>query len=396
MPFFRPCITPAIDIYDGEMIAITDRCLSRLREVFRTRHNAYIYAANGHGAWEAALTNVLSAGDTILVAESGRFAVNWGAMGEWLGIEKRIVEAPPRCGVEPEAIHDALKADTRGEIKAVLIAQIDTSTGIWNDVAAVREAMTRAGHDALLMVDAVASLGTVPLEMDAWDIDVVITGSQKGLMTPPGLSMVAAGPRAKERHATAGLRTHYWDWTSREGPEHYQKYCGTPPEHMLFALDKALELLLQEGLDAAHRRHHLLASAVRAAVETWSEHAPFELNVVSPQHRSDAVTTIRMNDGVSPAPLTAFCRDTCGVVLGTGIGDLSGKAFRIAHMGHVNAPMIIGALGVVELGLVSLGMGRRGGVDAAIASLAGGLERQGLAVPDTFTAVRDMGEAAAD
>ena len=365
---------PAIDIYDGELVAITARCLKRLNDVFRTTHRSYIYAANGHGAWEAALTNVLSRGDTLLVLESGRFAVNWGRMGEVMGVKIQTLNAPQRRAVDPDAVYRALADDRDGVIRGVLLVQVDTSSGIVNDVQAVREAMNRAGHDALLMVDTVASLATMPFEMDEWGVDVAVGGSQKGLMSPPGLSFVAANARAKALHQSAGLRTPYWDWTEREGPEHYQNYCGTPPEHMLFALDKALDLLLSEGLDAAFRRHRLLARAVRAAVSTWADGAPFDFNVLSPSERADSVTPVRMDVGHDPAPIVEFCRDVCGVTLGIGIGDLKGKAFRIAHMGHVNAPMVLGTLGSIELALSHLGLDHgRGAVDAAVDALAAGL-----------------------
>ena len=257
---------PAIDIYSGALVEVTTSCLADLRRVFRTEGRVYIYAANGHGAWEAALVNVLSKGDTVLVLESGLFAAVWGDMARVLGLEVEILPGNSRRAVDPAALETYLRADRTGRIKAVLVVQVDTASSAVNDIPAIRQAMDAAGHDALLMVDAIASLATMPFDMDAWRVDVAVAGSQKGLMTPPGLSFVAAGCNALAAHRSAGLRTRYWDWTERDGEQHYQKYCGTPPEHLLFGLRKALDLLFAEGLENVFRRHRLLAEAVRRAV----------------------------------------------------------------------------------------------------------------------------------
>jgi len=194
-----------------------------------------------------------------------------------------------------------------------------------------------------------------------------MAGSQKGLMSPPGLGFVAVNDRAREAHKRAGLRTPYWDWTARDGQVHYQKYAGTPPEHLLFALRAALDMMFAEGLDEVFRRHRLLAEGVRRAVTVWAEEKAFDFNIITPRERSDTVTTILMADGRDPSPLRDYCNAKCGVVLGAGIGELAGKAFRIAHMGHVNAPMVLGTLGVVEMGLQALAIPHRSeGVRAAI------------------------------
>jgi alanine-glyoxylate transaminase / serine-glyoxylate transaminase / serine-pyruvate transaminase len=365
---------PAIDIYSGALLEVTTSCLADLRRVFRTEGRVYIYAANGHGAWEAALVNVLSAGDTVLVLESGLFAAVWGEMAHVLGLEVETLPGDWRRAVDPAALEARLRADRAGRIKAVLVVQVDTASSGVNDIPAIREAMDAAGHDALLMVDAIASLATMPFEMDDWRVDVAVAGSQKGLMTPPGLSFVAAGPKAVAAHRTAGLRTRYWDWTEREGPEHYQKYCGTPPEHLLFGLRKALDLLLEEGLENVFRRHRLLAEAVRRAVTVWAQGGVLELNIEEPSERADSVTTVLLADGCDPKPLLELCARQCGVVLGVGIGPLSGKALRIAHMGHVNAPMILGTLGALETGLVALDIAHgKGALQGAIDWLGGSL-----------------------
>ena len=358
---------PAVDIYSGPLIALTDSLFADLTKIFRTAGRAYVYIANGHGAWEAALTNVLSRGDTVLVLESGRFAAAWGDAAAKLGCEVETLAGDWRRAIRPAEVEARLRADKAGRIKAILAVQIDTASGVVNDIAAIGKAIKAARHDALFMVDAVASLGCMPFEMDAWGVDVAMSGSQKGLMTPPGLSFVAAGSRARAVHETADLRTPYWDWTAREGDVHYQKYAGTPPEHLMFALRRALDMLLAEGLEKVFLRHRLLAEAVRRAVAVWSEGQAFSFNVAEAAERSDTVTTVLMGEGGDPRALFDYCNSKCGVVLGVGIGALSGKAFRIAHMGHVNAPMILGILGVVEVALEALGIPHgKGGSQAAI------------------------------
>jgi len=358
---------PAVDIYSGGLLDITASCLEDLGKLFRTKGQTYIYAANGHGAWEAALVNVLSKSDKVLVLESGRFAMGWGEMAEVFGIEVEVLRGDWRRAVDPKAVTARLRADANREIKAVLVVQVDTASGVVNDIARLRKAIDDAGHPALLLVDTIASLGTMPFEMDAWGVDVAVTGSQKGLMLPPGLSFIAANDKAKAVHQKAGLRTPYWDWTAREGKEHYQKYCGTPPEHLLFGLRKSLDMLFDEGLENAFERHRLLAEAVRRAVDVWSAGNAISLNITEPAERANSVTTILFNDGRDPKPLLEYCDSKCGVVVGVGIGALNGRAIRIAHMGHVNAPMILGTLAVVEMGLVALRIPHgKGGVQAAI------------------------------
>jgi alanine-glyoxylate transaminase/serine-glyoxylate transaminase/serine-pyruvate transaminase len=360
---------PAVDIYDGPLLALTEGLHRDVARVFGTKGRAYIYIANGHGAWEAALTNVLSKGNKILVLESGRFAVGWGEYARRMGVDVEILPGDLRRAVRPEEVEARLKADTGGSIKAILVTQIDTASGVVNDIPAISAARRAAGHDALLMVDAVASLGCMPFEMDAWGVDVAMAGSQKGLMMPPGLGFVAANERARAMHKTAGLRTPYWDWTERESEQHYLKYAGTPPEHMLFGLRQALDLLFAEGMENAFRRHRLLAEATRRAIEIWSEGQALGFNIVTPHERSDTVSVV-LTPGCDPDALRTWCRENCGVVLGQGIGDLSGKAFRVAHMGHVNAPMLLGTLGVIEMALGALGVPHgSGGVGDAIAWL---------------------------
>ena len=357
---------PAIDIYSGEMLGITRSLHEDLPKVFRTAARVYIYAANGHGGWEAALSNVLSRGETVLVLESGLFAAGWGEMAEMMGVKVEVLKGDARRAVNPDAVRQRLEADKSHEIKAILVVQIDTASGVANDLGAIRQAIDAARHPALLMVDAVASLGCMPFEMDGWGIDVAMAGSQKGLMTPPGLAFVAANERAHAAHQEADLRTRYWDWTFRQGTAHYQKYGGTPPEHLLFGLRKALDLLLAEGLEHAARRHALLAEATRHAVDRWAEGGVLAINATHAAERANSITCV-LTPERNPQPLLDYCRTKCGVVLGVGIGPYSGRAFRIAHMGHVNAPMVIGALGAVEMGLAALRIPHgAGGVQRAV------------------------------
>ncbi len=358
---------PAMDIYSEQMVQLTESLLRDLSKLFATKGKSYIYIANGHGAWEAVISNVLSRGDKILVLESGRFAVGWGNAAALMGVDVEVLKGDWRRAVRPAEVEARLRQDKDHKIKAILAVQVDTASGAFNDIEAIGQAIKSAGHPALFLVDTVASLGCMPFEMDAWGIDVAMCGSQKGLMTPPGLGFCAANERALQAHRTAGLRTPYWDWTEREGTEHYRKYGGTAPIHLLYALRQAIDMLFEEGQENTFRRHRLLAEAVRRAVAIWAEGQVLGFNIAEAGERSDTVTTVVMAASHDPLALQRYCKEKCGVVLGVGIGELTGQAFRIAHMGHVNAPMILGTLGVIEVALHALGIPHgRGGVEAAI------------------------------
>src|SRR5262249_43013153 len=262
---------PAVEIFSKPLIALTDSLLRDLGRLFATEGPCYIYIANGHGAWEAALSNVLSRGDKVLVLDSGKFAVDWGDAAARLDLQVEVLKGDWHHAVRPAEVERRLRQDRAGTIRAILALQIDTSTGVVNDIAAIGQAVKAAQHGALLMIDAVASLGCMPFAMDAWGIDVAMAGSQKGLMTPPGLGFVAAGKRARDAHRKAGLRTPYWDWSVRDGKPHYKKYAAPPPMHLMFALRQALDMLFAEGLANVFRRHHLLAEAVRHTIAVWKK-----------------------------------------------------------------------------------------------------------------------------
>jgi alanine-glyoxylate transaminase/serine-glyoxylate transaminase/serine-pyruvate transaminase len=358
---------PALDIYSSEMVELTEGLLSDLSRLFATKGHSYIYIANGHGAWEATLSNVLSRGDKVLVLESGRFAINWGNAAAAMGAEVEVLKGDWRRAIRPAEVEERLRQDKNHSIKAVLAVQVDTASGVFNDIEAIGKAIKASGHPALYMVDTVASLGCMPFAMDEWGIDVAMSGSQKGLMSPPGLGFVAANDRAREVHKKANLRTPYWDWTERDGREHYRKYAGTAPVHLLFALRQAINMLFDEGLPHAFERHRLLAEAVRRAVAAWSEGQVLGFNITEARERANTVTTVTMANGHDPIALQRYCKEKCGLVLGTGIGELQGQAFRIAHMGHINAPMTLGTLGVIEIALKALGIPHgKGGTEAAI------------------------------
>ncbi len=361
---------PSCNIYEGELADITGSLLRDLKPVARTAGEAFIYIANGHGAWEAAITNTLSRGDKALVLESGRFALGWGEMAERLGVEAEVLRAVPRRAVDPAAVEARLRADAGHEIKAVLVVQVDTASSLRNDIAAIRRAIDAAGHPALYMVDVIASQGCMEYEMDAWGVDVTVGGAQKGLMTPPGIAFNWASDKAMVAHRRAGLRTIYWDWTLRLEDAHYRKYCGTPPVHLLFGLRAALDLLMAEGMEAAWARHATLARAVRAAVAAWASDGPLEFNALAPGERANSVTTVLTN-GADAETLRKFCQNELGLVLGIGLGDFAGRSFRIGHMGHLNPPMILGTLASTQVGLAACGIRHgRGALEAAADAVA--------------------------
>lgn len=361
---------PAEELASDSIVGLTLSILADLKRIFRTEGETFVYAANGHGGWEAALTNVLSRGDKVLALASGRFAIGWGEMARFMGADTEFLQAGSwRSAVDPALVEARLRADTTHAIKAVLVVQIDTASGVVNDIPAIRRAIDAAGHPALFLVDGVASIGCMPFEMDAWGVDVAMSASQKGLMSSPGLAVVAANARAMAAHAHANMRTRYWDWTSRLDTVAYMKHCGTAPEHLLFALRAAFDMIFEEGLEAVWQRHAGLARATHAAVETWATGQALQFSVPEAAQRSPSVTTVLV-EGYDAATITDFTRDICGVSLGLGIGEYTGKAFRIAHMGHFSAAALLATLGSVEMALQARGIPHgAGGVAAALASL---------------------------
>ncbi len=369
---------PAPNIYSGEILELVQGLIPDLKAVARTRHNAAIYISNGHGAWEAALSNTLSRGDRVLVLATGLFGLGWAEIARRLGAEVEIIEFDKHSDIDPVRVEQALAGDSAHRIRAVMVVHVDTSTSVRNDIRMVRRLMDAAGHPALLMVDCIASLACDRFEMDAWGVDVMVAASQKGLMTPPGVGFVFFNDKADAARENADCVTSYWDWRPRANPQDfYQYFGGTAPTHHLFALREALTMLLhEEGLNAVWDRHALLARAIWAAFDCWSQGGAAELNIPDPDKRSHAVTAVYIG-----APEGTALRDwlsaRAGVTLGIGLGMAPAGDpawhgyFRIGHMGHVNAHMIMGVLGTIEAGMDALGIAYGpGGLSAAARVIA--------------------------
>lgn len=369
----------APNIYEGPLHDMVDTLYPDLMRVAQSSGQAAIYIGNGHAGWEAALCNLFSRGDRVLVLANGTFGLGWANAARGLGIEVELLDFGRRDAADPDRLEQALRADRSGRFKAVLCVHTDTASTLRNDIRALRGAIDAAGHPALLAVDAIASLGCDRVETDDWGVDVLISSSQKGLMMPPGLAFLWFNARARACHESAGLNTPYWDWTPRtEGDSFYQKFCGTAPTQHLYGLREALDMLLnEEGLEAAWARHATLARAVWAALEAWGAGGPMEINVRDPERRSHSVTAVRIGAPHGTA-LRKWCEQRAGLTLGVGLGmqtdaDPEGDGFfRIAHMGHVNAHMTLGALAVIDAGLKALGIPHgSGALDAAADVVAG-------------------------
>lgn len=362
----------APNIYTGALHELTESIYPDLKAVARTAHHAAIYVTNGHGAWEAALANVLSPGDTVLVLATGSFGPGWGGMAKGLGVQVESLDFGAEAAVDLDVVADRLRADTGGAIKAVLVCHVDTSSSVLNDIAGLRVVMDLAGHGALLMVDCIASLACDRFEMDACGVDVMVAASQKGLMTPPGLGFVFFGPKADAAREISDCVTSHWDWRPRVKPAFYSNYFnGTAPTHHLYGLREALDMIAEEGIENVWARHAHLARAVWAAVDRWSAGGPLRLNIADPAQRSHAVTAL-----VIGAPdgdrLREWCERVCGVTLGIGLGrEPASGYFRIGHMGHVNAHMVLGVLGVIDAGLKALGIAHGSGAVEAAAGVVG-------------------------
>ncbi len=359
------------DIYEGDLTTVIDSVWAGLPKVVQTSGRVFVPIGNGHAAWEMALSNTLSRGDHVLVLNCGRFAAIWAEMAEFNGLNVEVMEAEEGFANEPSALEERLRADVDHKIAAVLTVHVDTATSVRNDVPALRQAIDAAGHPALFMVDCIASMGCERFEMDAWGVDVTIAASQKGMMTPPGLGLVWANAKALGAHESADLRTRYWDWTyrSEEGP-YYLRFCGTPPVSHLFGLAEALAMMAEEGWEARWERHRVLADGVRAAVDAWSTPGGIGFIAQREDQRSDSVTSVTTGS-IDAVELRRLCRQQMGVTLGLGIGSDESASFRIGHMGHVNAPAIVGVLGSIETALISMGapLGASG-VQAATAALS--------------------------
>ena len=362
---------PMTDIYKGELVDKSYAMFDSLKQVARTEGNIFVPISNGHGAWEMSLTNTMSRGDKILVLATGRFAIGWGEQAAMLGCQVETMDFGDQAPVDIAQVEERLRADSAQEIKAVLVVQVDTASSVWNDIQALGAAIRGTGHPALFMVDCIASLGCVPYYMDEWQVDLTIGGSQKGLMVPPGLGLVWAGPRAMEAHATANMRTPYWDWTARlQDGAHYLKYCGTAPIQHIHAMHEALAMIDDEGLENVWARHTVFADAVRAAVAAWSTSNGLTFNIADAAHRADSTTTV-LTGGINAEQLREVCQHQAGLTLGIGLGDFEDRAFRIGHMGHLNPPMVLGTLATIEATLTAMGAPMAGSGVAAAAGVIG-------------------------
>ena len=360
---------PTIDHRGPEFADLGRACLDGMRRIFRTAGRVYVFPASGTGAWEAALVNTLSPGDRALVYETGHFARLWAEVARRLGLVVETIEGDWRSGIDPGAVEAALArdADAATPIRAVAVLHNETSTGAASDVAAVRRALDTCGHPALLLVDTVSSLGSMPCEHDGWGVDVTVAGSQKGLMLPPGLGFNAVSEKAWRASAEAKLARSYWDWRAMDAPNAAGYFPFTPATNLLFGLREAVAMLEEEGLERVFERHRRLAGAARRAVQAWG----LDFNCRPPEHRSASLTAVRMPDGWSADALRALVLERFDVSLGNGLGKLQDRVFRIGHLGDLNDVTVLGTLAAVEMGLSLAGAPfQRGGVDAAMDHLA--------------------------
>jgi alanine-glyoxylate transaminase / serine-glyoxylate transaminase / serine-pyruvate transaminase len=363
-----------MDHGDPRLDQLAATCESGLRRLLQTDHtDLFMYISNGHGAWEATTENLLAPGQVALIPSTGHFSEQWAIQAETTG--RRVIRTPYREGypIDPNDIEQALRADKKREIVAVFAVHTDTASGATSDLKAIRAAIDAADHPALFVADIVASLAAAPFAMDALGVNVAVGASQKGLMCPPGFGFVAVDVRAGVLAANNPAPRYYWDWGRRKAEYSYRKFCGTAPQNLLFGLEAALALLDREGMAAVHARHALLARAVQAAVDCWSQEGAVSLHWRVPKARSVSVTTIDVRPGIDVEALRAVARERFQVAFAGALGPQSGRAFRIGHLGDVNAAMILGCLAGVEAAMLVQGIPfGRDGVQKAVECLAAG------------------------
>jgi alanine-glyoxylate transaminase/serine-glyoxylate transaminase/serine-pyruvate transaminase len=355
-----------IDHRGPDFAGLTRDVLEGLRRIFQTRGDIVIYPSSGTGGWEAALVNTLSPGDRVLAFETGEFARLWADVARRLALVVDVVDTDWRHGVDPDIVEAKLAEDRAHDIKAVLVVHNETSTGVASRLPQIRQAMDRARHPALLMVDAVSSLASIDLQHDEWGIDVTTGGSQKGLMLPPGLAMQALGAKALDAMKTARLPRSYWSWEPMLAANATGYFPYTPATNLLYGLREALRMLEEEGLPNVFARHARHGEAARRAVAAWG----LELCALRPDEYSNALTTVMIPSGHDADELRRIILDRFNMSLGTGLGRLKGRVIRLGHLGDFNDLMLAGMLCGVEMGLSLAGVPfRRGGVDAAMQSL---------------------------
>jgi len=343
---------PTIDHRGPEFAELGREVLAELPEVFGTTQPVVVYPGSGTGAWEAALVNTLSPGDTVLAFETGHFALLWKAMASALGLEVRSVPTDWRHGVDSEAVESILSEDTTHEIKAVCVVHNETSTGVTSRVGDVRRAMDAAGHPALLLVDTISSLASIDYRHDEWGVDVTVGGSQKGLMLPPGLGFNAVSDKALAASRDASLPKSYWDWEPILAANLNGFWPYTPATNLLYGLKTALEMLKEEGLPQVFARHQRHAAATRAAVEAWG----LEVLCADEREHSGSLTAVLVPEGVDADEVRRVILDRFDMSLGTGLGRLAGTVFRIGHLGHFNDLTLAGTLSGVQMGLQLAGV----------------------------------------
>jgi len=358
---------PTIDHRGPAFRRLARAVLDGLKTVFDTASPVVVWPASGTGAWEAALVNTLSPGDAVLMAETGHFATLWRRLAERLGLEVVMLPGDWRHPADPAATASALAGDTARRLRAVCVVHNETSTGVTSDIAAIRHAIDRAGHPALLMVDTISSLGSIDYRHDEWGVDVTVAGSQKGLMLPPGLSFNAIGPKALAAGAEARLPRAYWDWRPMLAANADGWFPSTPATNLLYGLHEAIAMLLEEGLPQVFARHARHAEATREAVAAWG----LALQCADPRAASASLTAIRMPEGHDADALRDVALSRFDLSLGQGLGQLSGRVFRIGHLGHFNDLTLAGTLAGIEMSLGIAGVPHRpGGVQAAMRRLA--------------------------
>jgi alanine-glyoxylate transaminase / serine-glyoxylate transaminase / serine-pyruvate transaminase len=359
----RAIDSPTIDHRSAEFAELGKCCLEGMKDVFQSSSPVLIYPASGTGAWEAALVNTLSAGDRVLSFENGQFASLWGKMARNLALCVDLVQGDWRSGVDADAIGARLAKDPQHEIKAVMAVHNETSTGVTSNVPAIRRAMDEAKHPALLMVDTVSSLASIDYRHEEWGVDVSVCGSQKGLMLPPGLGFNAISPKAIAASKNSNLPKSFWRWQDMLELNSRGFFPYTPATNLLFGLREAISMLREEGLENVFQRHDRLAEATRRAVRAWG----LDVFAVNPAEYSSTVTGILLPEGSSEVELREIILDRFNMSLGAGLGKLSGRVFRIGHLGSFNELMLAGTLAGVEMGLELAGVPhRKGGINAAL------------------------------